>query len=104
MINERWPDVLVLQNQANLGFARAVNRGIRTSSGELVLLLNPDTMPNGEAIDTLADREREVLVLKEFENMKYREIAALLGIPIGTVMSRLYSARRHLAAAIEERP
>lgn len=39
------------------------------------------------AIDALADREREVLVLKEFEGLKYREIAELLGIPNGTVMS-----------------
>ena len=42
--------------------------------------------------------------MKEFEGLKYREIAKLLGIPIGTVMSRLYGARQHLAAAIEERP
>ncbi len=55
-----------------------------------------------KAIESLPDREREVLVLKEFEGLKYREIAELVGIPIGTVMSRLYSARRNLAAAIEE--
>lgn len=53
------------------------------------------------AIDRLPAHEREVLVLKEFEEMKYREIAELLGIPIGTVMSRLYSARRRLAEALE---
>ncbi len=55
-----------------------------------------------KAIETLPDREREVLVLKEFEGLKYREIADVVGIPIGTVMSRLYSARRNLASAIEE--
>jgi len=49
------------------------------------------------AIDKLPEREREVLVLKEFEGLRYREIAELLGIPIGTVMSRLYTARRNLA-------
>lgn len=54
------------------------------------------------AIGKLNDNEREVLVLKEFEGLKYREIAKLLGIPIGTVMSRLYAARKHLAAAIED--
>ena len=53
------------------------------------------------AIDTLPDREREVLVLKEFEGLKYREIAELLGIPNGTVMSRLYAARRSLAEKLE---
>lgn len=55
----------------------------------------------GAAIDRLPEREREALVLREFEELRYREIAELLGIPIGTVMSRLYRARRSLAAEIE---
>ena len=50
-----------------------------------------------EAIEGLVEQEREVLALKEFEGLKYREIAALLQIPLGTVMSRLYSARKALA-------
>jgi len=54
------------------------------------------------ALAQLSDAEREVLVLKEFEGLKYREIAERMGIPIGTVMSRLYSARAHLAGALEE--
>ena len=49
------------------------------------------------AIDGLQPREREVLVLREFEGLRYREIAETVGIPIGTVMSRLYAARRSLA-------
>lgn len=55
-----------------------------------------------QGIATLSDKDREILVLKEFEDLKYREIADLLDIPMGTVMSRLYSARRHLANALEE--
>ena len=79
-------------------------------AGCVSLGLDTDLAP-GEAGEHIHDlpslrlperREREVLVLKEFEGLKYREIAKLLGIPIGTVMSRLYSARKHLAAAIEE--
>ncbi len=54
------------------------------------------------ALAKLPDAEREALVLKEFEGLKYREIAARMGTPIGTVMSRLYSARAHLAKALEE--
>jgi RNA polymerase sigma-70 factor (ECF subfamily) len=54
------------------------------------------------AIEDLPGREREVLVLKEFEGLRYREIAELLDIPIGTVTSRLYSARQRLARALEE--
>jgi RNA polymerase sigma-70 factor (ECF subfamily) len=55
-----------------------------------------------ESIGTLGEREREILVLREFEGLKYREIADLIGIPIGTVMSRLYTARRHLADRLED--
>ena len=55
----------------------------------------------GAAIELLPAREREVLALKEFEGLTYREIASLVGIPIGTVMSRLYSARQRLADALE---
>ena len=54
------------------------------------------------AIAALSDKEREVLVLKEFDGLRYREIGELLGIPIGTVMSRLYAARKSLASSLED--
>lgn len=53
------------------------------------------------AIRELPAAQREVLVLKEFEGLKYREIAVLLDVPIGTVMSRLYAARQRLASLLE---
>jgi RNA polymerase sigma-70 factor (ECF subfamily) len=53
------------------------------------------------AIAELPEREREVLTLREYQGLKYQEIADLLEIPLGTVMSRLYSARRRLATALE---
>lgn len=56
------------------------------------------------AIEQLPAAEREMLVLREFEGLKYREIAELLGIPLGTVMSRLYTARHRLAQVMEEQP
>ena len=52
------------------------------------------------AIESLPPIQREVLVLREFEGLRYREIAELLEIPEGTVMSRLYAARQGLAAAL----
>ena len=54
------------------------------------------------ALAQLSDDEREALVLKEFEGLKYREIAERMDCPIGTVMSRLYSARQRLARVLEE--
>lgn len=39
---------------------------------------------------------REILLLRHFENLSYKEISEVLGCPIGTVMSRLYAARKAL--------
>jgi GT2 family glycosyltransferase len=52
-VRERWPAVRVLDAGGNVGFARANNLGIRSTSGELVLLLNPDTLVPAGAIDAL---------------------------------------------------
>jgi RNA polymerase sigma-70 factor, ECF subfamily len=51
-----------------------------------------------EAIDALPDEFREVLVLSDVEGMRYAEIAETLQIPVGTVKSRLFRARRQLQA------
>jgi RNA polymerase sigma factor (sigma-70 family) len=46
----------------------------------------------------LPEEQREVLVLREIEDMDYRDIAAITNVPIGTVMSRLSRARAALKA------
>lgn len=51
-----WPSVRVLVQAQNVGFARANNAGIRAASGDLVLLLNSDTLVPPGAIDTLIAR------------------------------------------------
>jgi RNA polymerase sigma-70 factor (ECF subfamily) len=45
-----------------------------------------------------------VLALREVEGLSYEEIARATDLPTGTVMSRLYHARRKLAAIIQETP
>ncbi len=52
------------------------------------------------AIQALPAGQREIITLREFQELSYREIAEVTGIPIGTVMSRLYTARKSLAAAL----
>jgi len=53
-----------------------------------------------EAIDQLPTEFREVLVLSDIEGMRYAEIAETLQIPVGTVKSRLFRARRLLQAEL----
>ena len=49
-----------------------------------------------EAIEKLPIEFREVVILRELEELSYKEIASITGIPIGTVMSRLSRARKRL--------
>lgn len=51
----------------------------------------------------LSEEHREVLVLREIEELGYREIAAITKVPIGTVMSRLARARKRLEMALREK-
>lgn len=52
------------------------------------------------ALAELPDAYRAVVVLSDLEGLKYREIAEVLGVPVGTVMSRLFRGRRLLEAAL----
>ena len=51
-------------------------------------------------IGKLAPVHREILLLRHFESLSYKEMASVLGCPIGTVMSRLYAARQALKARL----
>src|ERR1051325_10077852 len=55
-----------------------------------------------EAMSKLSPEHRTVLMLHEFEEMEYKEIAKTVGCSIGTVMSRLFYARRKLAALLAD--
>ena len=52
------------------------------------------------AIETLPRRFREILVLREIDELSYREIAEVTSLPTGEVMSRLACARRRLAGSV----
>src|SRR5438309_1320253 len=53
-----------------------------------------------QALSQLSHEHRTVMVLHEFEEMEYKEIAKTMGCSIGTVMSRLFYARRKMAALL----
>lgn len=44
MVQQKFPDVILIDNQKNLGFSKANNQAMRIANGEYVLLLNPDTL------------------------------------------------------------
>jgi len=53
------------------------------------------------ALQELTPAHREILVLRDYQDLSYNEIAAVLEIPVGTVMSRLHAARRALRRVLE---
>ena len=55
-----------------------------------------------DALGQLTAEHRTVLVLHEFEDMEYKEIAKTMGCSMGTVMSRLFYARRKMAALLAD--
>jgi RNA polymerase sigma-70 factor (ECF subfamily) len=57
-----------------------------------------------EAIDTLKDEYKQVLIMWGVQGFKYREIAEVLDVPIGTVMSRLHRSRKMVADALADQP
>jgi len=67
---------------------------------EKVLLRSEEKELLRLALRTLPDTFREVLILRELEEMSYREISDVIGVPAGTVMSRLSRARSALSQVI----
>ena len=55
-----------------------------------------------EALGALRPEEREIIVLRDIDGYSYAEISELLECPLGTVMSRLYYARKHMKDMLEE--
>jgi RNA polymerase sigma-70 factor (ECF subfamily) len=54
------------------------------------------------AVESLPEGEREVLLLSEYNGFKYAEISEILGIPVGTVKSRMFSAVQRLKEALKD--
>ena len=53
MLQEKFPEVLIIQNDHNVGLGKASNQGIEATQGRYVLLLNNDTLVNGSSLDAL---------------------------------------------------
>jgi RNA polymerase sigma-70 factor (ECF subfamily) len=93
----------IARNRA-LDLIRKEERGKRVPD---VSLVDPDPAPGIQrtervmgALDALPVDQREVVFLTFYEGLSYREIAGTLGIPEGTVKSRMFHAKRKLAEAL----
>jgi RNA polymerase sigma-70 factor (ECF subfamily) len=72
-------------------------------SPENALLRKEDKQTVRQAVEGLPAEYREIVVLRELEGLSYKEIAAIAGIPLGTVMSRLARARERLQEQLGDR-
>jgi RNA polymerase sigma-70 factor (ECF subfamily) len=70
---------------------------------DLLLIKGEDQQLVREALEQLPPEFREVMILRELEELSYKEIAAVTQVPMGTVMSRLARARHELQRVLTER-
>jgi len=77
--------------------------GTRVETPEEIALLKADAVDIENALSQLPAQFREVIVLREINQMNYRDIAEITNVPIGTVMSRLSRGRQLLMGLLGER-
>jgi RNA polymerase sigma-70 factor (ECF subfamily) len=73
------------------------------SNPEVILLQSANRKLVNQALEELPVGYREVIVMREIEDLSYKDIAAIAGIPAGTVMSRLARGREMLRQSLENR-
>ncbi|MEQ8719515.1 MAG: sigma-70 family RNA polymerase sigma factor [Acidimicrobiales bacterium] len=99
---QRRPDETDLADLPDLYLYRQLDDGERGRSAEDELL---DHLTEGEIVDALEalpDQYRLAVLLADVEGFAYKEIAEILDIPIGTVMSRLHRGRKRLQEQLYE--
>jgi RNA polymerase sigma factor (sigma-70 family) len=85
-------------------FSEAKHSGASVAMNpESLLAQSEDRQLLKQTLDELPPEYREVIVLREFEELSYKEIAGIAGVPIGTVMSRLARARERLLQGLGRR-
>lgn len=78
---------------------QATTIGVETPNPEQLLLQKADGRLVEQAMSQLPVRFREILILRELEGLSYKQIADVMGVPMGTVMSSLSRARERFRQA-----
>jgi RNA polymerase sigma-70 factor (ECF subfamily) len=94
------PSELVAVDRAEMNEFASNKYGGPEDDPEIQALRRATAAELHAALDRLPAHLREVLVLREMEEMSYKEIAAVIDAPIGTVMSRLSRSRADLRSAL----
>jgi len=81
-------------------FAEATEQLSDSHEADTLAIEGSERVRLERAVSTLPTEFREVIVLREIEELSYKEISEVVGVPIGTVMSRLARARKRLASAL----
>lgn len=102
MVRERFPAVRVIDAGGNHGFARANNIGIRATSSELVLLLNPDTVVPAAAIDAMVARIGQMAGVAAL-GPRLVDAEGRAELSFGAMYSPWSEARRKIALALDAR-
>jgi len=76
---------------------------VEGATRETVLVEGVDRQMLNQALEELPMEFREVIILRELEDLSYKEIAGIANIPVGTVMSRLARARKRLQLSLTTR-
>ena len=85
---------------AGMGPSAPEFEGVEEETPETLALRSLDRRMLNEALAALPAQFREALILREMEDLPYKDIARITAVPIGTVMSRLARGRRLLAVSL----
>jgi len=93
--------VLAVEDLEAIETAQAIRGDPDGETPETKLIAEADAASLHAAIAALPISYRETMILRDSQELSYREIAAVTGVPIGTVMSRLARARAHVKTSLE---
>jgi RNA polymerase sigma-70 factor (ECF subfamily) len=103
MQKNRRPDMVAMDDEFEAGSGETLYEvDTRRDEPEARLLAAADAAMLDKAIEALPTGFREVIVMRELEDLSYKEIAAITGIAMGTVMSRLARGRQLLRTALSK--
>ncbi|WP_199154327.1 sigma-70 family RNA polymerase sigma factor [Chromobacterium sp. ASV23] len=98
-----------IMHNRHIDWARQSNRHVELSDEEWARMAVPPMQEQSlqmrdlsQALSLLPDEQREILLLVVVEEMRYQDAAKMLGLPIGTVMSRLHRGRERLRQLMDE--